>query len=181
MLRGKNPPANAGDVRGAGSIPGSGRSPGGRNGTPLQKSCWKNTMDRGPWGATVYGVTHSQTWLSICSLLVQWFLTRGSSECSGDIWPCLQIFFFKTSGLRGGYWQQENILKMLLNILQCMRWTLLQHEHNKQASSSNLSCDEFKQAHLSLKQTTYLCPGTLTFISITSKSWRNLQNISYSR
>ena len=35
----KNPPANAGDARDAGSIPGSGRSPGGRNGNPLQYSC----------------------------------------------------------------------------------------------------------------------------------------------
>ena len=30
----KNPPANAGDARDAGSIPGSGRSPGGGNGKP---------------------------------------------------------------------------------------------------------------------------------------------------
>ena len=35
----KKPPANAGDVRDAGSIPGSGRSPGGGNGNPLQYSC----------------------------------------------------------------------------------------------------------------------------------------------
>ena len=32
----KNPPANAGDARDAGSIPGSGRSPGEGNGNPLQ-------------------------------------------------------------------------------------------------------------------------------------------------
>ena len=31
----KNPPANAGDIRDAGSVPGSGRSPGGRHGDPL--------------------------------------------------------------------------------------------------------------------------------------------------
>ena len=35
----KSPPANAGDP---GSVPGSGRSPGGRNGNPLQYSCLKN-------------------------------------------------------------------------------------------------------------------------------------------
>ena len=34
----KNPPANAGDVRDAGSIPELGRSPGGRHGNPLQYS-----------------------------------------------------------------------------------------------------------------------------------------------
>ena len=42
----KNPQANAGDVRDVGSIPGLGRSPGGRNGTPLQYSCLENSMDR---------------------------------------------------------------------------------------------------------------------------------------
>ena len=36
----KNPPANAGDARDAGLIPESGRSPGVRNGNPLQYS-WK--------------------------------------------------------------------------------------------------------------------------------------------
>ena len=32
----KNPPASAGDIRDAGSIPGSGRSPGGEHGNPFQ-------------------------------------------------------------------------------------------------------------------------------------------------
>ena len=43
----KNPPANAGDARDAGSIPGLGRSPRVGNGTPLQYSCLENTMNRG--------------------------------------------------------------------------------------------------------------------------------------
>ena len=42
----KNLPANAGDVRDAGSIPGSGRCPGGRHGNLLQYVCLVNTMDR---------------------------------------------------------------------------------------------------------------------------------------
>ena len=42
----KNPPANAGDIREAGSIPGSGRSLGGGHGNPLQYSCWRIAMDR---------------------------------------------------------------------------------------------------------------------------------------
>ena len=46
-IGGKEPPANAGDGRDAGSIPGLGRSPGGENGNPLQYSCWDNPMDRG--------------------------------------------------------------------------------------------------------------------------------------
>ena len=39
-----------------GSIPGLGRSPGERNGNPLQYSCLENPMDRGAWQATVHGV-----------------------------------------------------------------------------------------------------------------------------
>ena len=45
----KNPLANAGDIRDAGSIPESGRFPGGRYGNPLQYSCLENPMDRGAW------------------------------------------------------------------------------------------------------------------------------------
>ena len=40
--------------------PRAGRSPGEENGNPLQYSCLENPMDRGPWGARVYGVTQSQ-------------------------------------------------------------------------------------------------------------------------
>ena len=61
MLVVKNPPANAGDIRDMGSIPGSAGSPGEGNGYPLQYSCLENSMDRGAWGATVHGVTKSQT------------------------------------------------------------------------------------------------------------------------
>ena len=56
-----NPPANAGDIRGVGSIPGLGKSPGGENGNPLQYSCLENPMDRGAWQATVHGVTKNWT------------------------------------------------------------------------------------------------------------------------
>ena len=45
----KNPPANAGDAREAGSIPGSGRSPGIGNGNLLRYSCLENSMDRGAY------------------------------------------------------------------------------------------------------------------------------------
>ena len=58
---GKESAGNAGDL---GSIPGSGRSPGERNGYPLQYSCLENSMDRGAWWATVHGVTKSRTQLS---------------------------------------------------------------------------------------------------------------------
>ena len=43
----KNPLANAGDTGDAGLILGSERSPGERNGYPLQYSCMENPMDRG--------------------------------------------------------------------------------------------------------------------------------------
>ena len=61
----KNPLANAGDAKVAGSIPGSGRSPGEGNGNPRQYSCLRNLMDRGAWQATVHGLqsdTTEATW-----------------------------------------------------------------------------------------------------------------------
>ena len=59
----KNPPANAGDRRDAGSIPGSGRSPGEGNGNPFPCSCLKNPMDRGIMDrrATAHGAAKSRT------------------------------------------------------------------------------------------------------------------------
>ena len=48
---------SARNARDLGLIPGSGRSPGERNGSPLQYSCLENPMDRGAWRATVHGVT----------------------------------------------------------------------------------------------------------------------------
>ena len=41
----KNLPANAREARDSGSISGSGKSPGVRNGNPLQYSSLKNSMD----------------------------------------------------------------------------------------------------------------------------------------
>ena len=57
----KNPPANAGDARDAGSMPGSTRAPGEGHGNPLQYPCLENPMDRGAWRATVHGVSKSPT------------------------------------------------------------------------------------------------------------------------
>ena len=55
----KNEPANARDIRDAGSITGLGRSPGEGYGNSLQYSCLKNPMERGAWQATVPGVAQS--------------------------------------------------------------------------------------------------------------------------
>ena len=42
----KNLPANAGDIRNAGSTPGSGRSSRGGHGNPLQYSCLENLHEQ---------------------------------------------------------------------------------------------------------------------------------------
>ena len=49
----KNLLTNAGDARDADLIPGEG------NGNTLQYSCLENSMDRGPWWATVHRVAKS--------------------------------------------------------------------------------------------------------------------------
>ena len=95
----KNPPANAGDIRGVGSIPGSGRSPGGRNGNPLQYSSLENPVDRGAWQATAHGVAKSRTrlkrlgkqshlWITPgrqLSLAGFSLFSPGAVKCSSDI------------------------------------------------------------------------------------------------
>ena len=57
----KNPPAKAGDVKDAGSVPGSGRSPGERNDSPLQYSCLENPWTEGPGGPQSMGLQESDT------------------------------------------------------------------------------------------------------------------------
>ena len=56
----KEPVCSAGDP---GSILSLGRSPGKGNGYAHQYSCLENSMNRGAWQATVYGVEKSQTQL----------------------------------------------------------------------------------------------------------------------
>ena len=55
---GKGSACNAGDL---GLIRDSRRSPGGRNGCPLQCSCLENPTDRGAWQVTVHGVAELDT------------------------------------------------------------------------------------------------------------------------
>jgi len=55
---GKESACNAGDP---GSVPELGRSPGERNGNPLQYSCLEKPMDKGARQATVCGIAKSQT------------------------------------------------------------------------------------------------------------------------
>ena len=58
---GKESACNVGHLS---SIPGLGRSLGEGNGNPFQYFCLENSVDRRAWGATVHGVSKSQTWLS---------------------------------------------------------------------------------------------------------------------
>ena len=51
----KNPPANAGDIKDAGSVPKLGRSPGEGQDNPLQYSCLENPMDRSLAGYSLWG------------------------------------------------------------------------------------------------------------------------------
>ena len=87
----KNPPANAGDKRDAGSIPELGRSSKGGNGNPLQYPYLENPTVREAWRATVHTVTRSQTqlkWLGMPGLLtvvaslVQTLWHAGFGSCS---------------------------------------------------------------------------------------------------
>ena len=57
----KNPPANAGDAGDVDSIPGLERTPGVENGNSLQYTWLENSIGRGAWRATVWGVMHSIT------------------------------------------------------------------------------------------------------------------------
>ena len=65
----KNPPARAGDAGDVGSVPGWGRSPGERNGYPLQDSCLESPMDRGAWRAAVQG--SQKIWAHLVTKLQQ--------------------------------------------------------------------------------------------------------------
>ena len=61
----EDPPANAGDIRDAGSIPGSGRFPGRGHGNPLQYSCLENPHEQrslvgySPWGRKELDMTEA--------------------------------------------------------------------------------------------------------------------------
>ena len=92
----KSLPANAGDIRDAGSIPRSGRSPGEGHSNSLQYSCLESPIDRGAQQATVHNVAQSRTWLkwlsthavNKCLYSVQFSLVQFScSVVSDSLWP----------------------------------------------------------------------------------------------
>ena len=77
---------NEGDL---GLIPGSGRSPGERNGNPLQYSCLENPMDEGAWWATVHGGTVRHNWAT--SLLLRSITMNKASGGDGIPGELFQI------------------------------------------------------------------------------------------
>ena len=77
----KNLPASAGDTRDVRSNLGSGRIPGVGNSDPLQYSCLENSMDRGAWWATVYGVSKSLTQVSNFILFLSVLRRLGNLPC----------------------------------------------------------------------------------------------------
>ena len=94
---------SAGNARDLSSIPGLGRSPGEGNGNPLQYSCLENSMDRGFWWATVYGITRSQTRLSnFHSQFVDGCLfTVSLQDRRGEVAPW-GLFYKGTNPIPGG-------------------------------------------------------------------------------
>ena len=79
----KNPPANAGHIRDASSIPESGRSPEAGHGNPLQYSCMGNYLDRGAWRAIIHRV--AKIWTHLKQL---------STHTHDSFIPCFVLFCF---------------------------------------------------------------------------------------
>ena len=107
---GKESACSVGDP---GSIPGLGRSTGDGYGYPLQYSCLENSMDRGAWWATVYGVE-----MTFHSFKQGCHEHRTSSWC-----VCVWVFFLKWNCLVVGYMQ----LQLYKVRPQCFTKCLQQH------------------------------------------------------
>ena len=106
VLTVKNPPANAEDMTDTSSIPGSGRSPGEGHGNPLQYFCLENSMDRGTWQASVYGVSQSWTQLKQLSTYAwsipttekeEAYLSFLPSKCNAGFECLIKVLIFHRS------------------------------------------------------------------------------------
>ena len=142
----KNLPANAGEIRDAGSIPESGRFPGEGNGNPLQYSYLENSIDRATWQPTIHRLTMRQTWLKWLSMHAhRQCLTEGISATWSSYlpsWSCglcvtlmskcrliscgkCRIYHF------GGLWRQEvccglnvsqnSYVEIITHMVKCLR------------------------------------------------------------
>ena len=106
---GKNPPANAEDIRDMGLIPGLGRSPGGGHGNPLQYSCLENPHGQrslagwSPPGRTELDTTE----VTEDAHLYQWGCLKAiwipfcHSQClnRGCIWPHHSASIYRTPSM----------------------------------------------------------------------------------
>ena len=108
---GKASAYNAGDP---GSIPKSGRSPGERNGNPLQYSCLENPTDGGAWWATFHGVIKSQTWLS------------DSTFFSLSPWSVILLLVLK---MHGGWLRPEFSCSAVWSLINYLIFSLVKREH----------------------------------------------------
>ena len=94
---GKDPAANARDMRDVSSIPGLGRSPGGQHGNPLQYSGLENPVDRGAWRAAVHRVTKSRIQLS--DLACRQGLGEGKVKVAQSYLPLCDPMDYKVCGI----------------------------------------------------------------------------------
>ena len=88
---GKEPGANAEDIRDAGSIP-SQEDPEEGHGNPLQYSCLENPPDSGAWQVTVHRVAQSWTQLKPLS-------APGTDETGSHAPPCGWVTIGDRDGL----------------------------------------------------------------------------------
>ena len=134
----KNLPANAGDIRDAGSVPGWERSPGGRHGNPLQYSHLEESMDRGAWRLQPTGLyrvwhdwsdlAHMHKKLEILNKVVQ----KGRLWHSAN-WHCMNVEKFKVEWSLVRFSLHKNFL--ILFLLKIFIWL-----HSVQFSSVTQSC-----------------------------------------
>ena len=104
-----NLPDAVGDPRDLGSIPGSGRSPGERNGNPLQYSCLENPMDREAWRATVQGIAETRTGLNPHACIFTYV-------CVSILFACILclILSIKNNGMTHRHIQNYQLLLPLM-------------------------------------------------------------------
>ena len=107
----KKLPANAGDIRDAGSIPGLGRTPGGGHGNPLQYCCLENPMERGAWWTIVHRVTESQTQLRQQLCIALWKVnhstrySKSGPQSESEIIRKILYVYFSLNGFQQILWK----------------------------------------------------------------------------
>ena len=115
LSSGKESSCNVGDAWDGDLILGLGRSPGVVNGNLLQYSCLGNPLDRGPWWATVHGVTKSWTWLSDRAQLICLFSVVLHLRCCAGLSLVVVSCGTKASHCGGFSCWREKALEHRLN------------------------------------------------------------------